>query len=175
MQHSDHVRLIRDGVGGGTTWAELGSGTGAFTLALADLLGPEGTIYSVDRDEGALRQQALALRRRFPGVTLHQHAADFTQPLELPAVDGLVMANSLHFVRDKLAVLARIIGYLREGSRFILVEYDSDRGNPWVPFPISFETWGSFASQAGLVDTRRIGTVPSRFLGSIYAALSLRP
>ena len=175
MDHSDHVSLIRDGVGGGPTWAELGSGTGAFTLALADLLGPGGTIYSVDRDADALRRQALALRQRFPNVAIHQLAADFTQPLELPTVDGLLMANSLHFARDKVAVLPGIIGHLRPGGRFILVEYDTDRGNPWVPYPLSFETWKSVAAAVGLADTRRIATVPSRFLGSIYAALSVRP
>jgi hypothetical protein len=31
------------------------------------------------------------------------------------------------------------------------------------------------AAAAGLVDTRHIGSVPSRFLGSIYAAVSFRP
>ena len=41
MEHDDHVGLIRDGVeGAGLRWLELGAGRGAFTLALADLLGP---------------------------------------------------------------------------------------------------------------------------------------
>jgi precorrin-6B methylase 2 len=78
VDHADHVRLIRDGVGGGTTWADLGSGAGAFTLALADLLGPGATIYSIDRDRTALAHQARALAERFPGVTVHHLAADFT-------------------------------------------------------------------------------------------------
>ena len=42
MDHADHVRLIRGAVTPGTTWAELGSGDGAFTLALAELVGSEG-------------------------------------------------------------------------------------------------------------------------------------
>jgi len=65
VDHDDHVALIRGGVGGGTTWADLGSGSGAFTLALADLLGPGATIYSVDRDQAALAKQSSALRDRF--------------------------------------------------------------------------------------------------------------
>lgn len=174
MDHADHVNLIGDGVGGGTTWADLGSGTGAFTLALADLLRPGGTIYSVDRDEAALRQQARAMERSFPDVTLHQLTADFKQPLELPQLDGVVMANSLHFVRDKVPVLVRIAGHLRPGGRFVLVEYDTDGGNPWVPHPLSYETWTSMAARAGLAETRHIASVPSRFLGSMYAALSVR-
>jgi SAM-dependent methyltransferase len=174
MEHRDHVELIREGVeGAGRTWADLGSGRGAFTLALADLLGPGATIHSVDRDGRALREQATALGARFPEVALHQRVADFTGPLELPELDGVVMANSLHFVRDKLPVVRRITGHLRPGGRFVLVEYDADRGNPWVPHPLSFRSWAALAAEAGLRDTRRIASVPSRFLGSIYAAVGL--
>jgi SAM-dependent methyltransferase len=175
MDHHDHVTLIRDGVsGGGSAWADLGSGTGAFTLALADLLGHGGVLYSVDRDRAALRVQADAMRARFPGVALHQVTADFSRPLELPRLDGIVMANSLHFVREKAPVLALVRGYLREGGRLVLVEYDADRGNPWVPHPLSFETWREVSAAAGFGETRRLASVPSRFLGSFYAAVSLR-
>ena len=38
MDHTDHVNLLRDAVGLGGTWADFGSGTGAFTLALAELI-----------------------------------------------------------------------------------------------------------------------------------------
>src|SRR5262245_14223699 len=114
MRHEDHVQLLRGGVPGpGGTWADLGSGTGAFTLALADLLGPSGTIYSVDQDRRALREQERALRARFPALTMHYLVADFTRQLDLRTLDGVVMANSLHFVREKGPVLALVRGYLK--------------------------------------------------------------
>ena len=51
MDHADHVRLLRDGVPHEPgTWADLGAGSGAFTLALADLLPPGSLIYAVDKD-----------------------------------------------------------------------------------------------------------------------------
>jgi SAM-dependent methyltransferase len=174
MDHRDHVGLLRDGVaGGGHVWADFGSGEGAFTLALADLLGPSGAIYSIDRDGRAIQVQREALRRAFPSVTVTPLIADFTAPLELPPLDGIVMANSLHFERDKLAVLRLVVGYLRPDGRLVLVEYDTDRGNPYVPYPLSFRTWVSLAAEAGLHGTRRLASVPSRFLGSIYSAVSL--
>jgi SAM-dependent methyltransferase len=175
MDHRDHVLLLRDGVtGGGDTWADLGSGEGAFTLALADLLGPGGSIHSVDRDGRALRVLARALRDAFPATRVATLEADFTKPLGLPPLDGIVMANSLHFQRDKLAVLRLVRGYLRPGGRLVLVEYDTDHGNHWVPFPVSSRSWPALAAEAGFGETRLLASVPSRFLGSIYSALSVR-
>ncbi|MDQ2806009.1 MAG: class I SAM-dependent methyltransferase [Chloroflexota bacterium] len=176
MEHRDHLALLRDGIADpGGVWADLGAGWGAFTLALADLLGSTGTIYALDRDRTALREAAQAVRARFPAITLHSQVADFTQPLDLPPLDGIVMANALHFVRDKAPVLAHIAGLLRPGGRLILVEYDADRGNPWVPHPLAYPTWATLAARAGFRDTRRLATVPSRFLGAIYSALSFAP
>src|SRR5512135_343406 len=98
MNHADHVRLLHDGVPGpGGTWADLGSGGGAFTLALADQLGTSGEIYSVDQDRGALREQERRMRAQFPDRHVRYLTADFSLPLTLPQLDGIVMANSLHF------------------------------------------------------------------------------
>jgi len=71
--------------------------------------------------------------------------------------------------------LALVRGYLKHGGRLLLVEYDSDRGNTWVPHPMSFDTWRDVAAEAGFVETRKLATVPSRFLHTIYSALSLAP
>jgi len=176
MNHADHVRLLRDGIPGpGGVWADLGAGSGAFTLALADLIGPGGVIFAVDRDAGALRELARAMRARFPQVALHAQVGDFSGPLRLPPLDGLVMANSLHFVRRKEPTLALARGLLRPGGRLILVEYNADRGNMWVPHPLSYGTWEQVAGAAGFTGTRRLAAVPSSFLGEIYAALSFAP
>ena len=178
MDHRDHVGLLRAGVPDRAgTWADIGAGPGAFTLALADLLGPDGRVIAVDRDGGALERNADALAGRFPDVPLTTIVADFTGPLALPPLDGLVAANSLHFVPrvGQVEVIRRLAGYLRPGGRFIVVEYDVDRGTPWVPHPFAAGTWEQLASAAGLIDTEEIGRVPSRFLGAIYAAVSRRP
>ncbi len=171
MNHADHVALLRDGVTG-SLWADLGSGTGAFTLALAELLGPGSVIYSVDKDGGSLRQQQAALRTRFPETTVNVQHADFTRPLALPALDGIVMANSLHFVRHKLPVLQQVKAYLRPGGRLILVEYNVDHGNMWVPHPLSYPSWERLAGQAGFSHTERLNSRPSSFLKEIYSAVS---
>lgn len=173
MDHQDHVDLLANGIPEpGGVWADLGSGHGAFTLALADLIGSSGEIYSVDKDKEALRQQQAVLQNRFPAVTVHYRVADFTRPQDLPPLDGVVMANALHFVRHKDGTVRLIRNYLKPGGRFLLVEYNTDRGNPWVPHPLSFATWTELARQSGFKHTTLLATRPSRFLGEIYAAAS---
>jgi ubiquinone/menaquinone biosynthesis C-methylase UbiE len=175
MNHQDHINLLQKGIPEkGGQWADLGSGTGAFTLALADLIGPTGHIYTIDKDLRALKEQEKAMRVSFPATTVHYMTADFTRQLDLPPLDGIIMANSLHFVRHKDPVLQLIRSYLRPGGRFILVEYNADRGNMWVPYPLSYGTWETLSRHNGFTQTRLLATVPSRFFGEIYSALSFQ-
>ena len=179
MNHSDHVHLLRKGIAEqgdtGSLWADLGSGTGAFTLALAELIGPTGRIYSVDKDAGALRQQERAMRAFSPAMSVTYLHKDFTRSLDLPPLDGIVMANSLHYVRQKDEQLQRVYHYLRPGGRLLLVEYNVDRGNMWVPYPLSYETWSILAQHNGFAETRLLEKRPSSFLKEMYSAISLRP
>ncbi len=177
VQHADHVALLRPGVTRPLgAWADFGSGAGAFTLALAELLGPGGVIYAIDRDTGALSTLADRMAARFPGVALHTLAADFARPLpaSLPPLAGLVMANALHFIPDKhkAAIVQQIKAHLQPGGRWLLVEYNVDHGNPWVPHPLSFGTWQTLAQQVGFAQTRLLATRPSSFLREFYAAES---
>ena len=188
MDHRDHVALLRPAIEAGGRWADIGAGDGAFTLALADLLGPGGRIVAVDRDRAALDRAAAAVAARFPDTTLTTVVADFTRPLALAAegpddlsldvgLDGLIAANSLHFVprERQVDVVRALASLLRPGGRFAIVEYDADRGNPWVPNPFASTSWPRLAEAAGLVGTHEIGRVPSRFLRAIYSAVSVRP
>jgi SAM-dependent methyltransferase len=164
LQRDELVSLIEGGVAErGGLWADLGAGEGAFTLALADLLGPDAHIVAVDKDPRALRAIGHGVETR---------VADFTKPLDLRDLDGIVMANSLHYVRDRQPVLQSVRAMLRQGGRLIIVEYGADRGNPWVPYPFTYARWETMAAQAGFKSTRLLKTVPSRWLGSMYSAVS---
>lgn len=173
MDHRDHVHLLMEAVGTkGGTWADFGSGGGAFTLALAELLETEGVIYSIDKNSGILKRQEEIMGRRFPEVKVHYINGDFKKPLPLPKLDGLVAANTLHFLGDKNGVIELLKSYLRPGGRFVVVEYNTDKGNHWVPHPFSYPSWKKMAGKLGLTGTEKTAAVPSSFLGEIYAAVS---
>jgi SAM-dependent methyltransferase len=174
MNQHDYVELLRPAdLSSGGTWADLGAGSGAFTFALRELVGPEAGIYAVDRDRVRLEELERAWRTRFGDVSrLHVLRADFTRPLELPLLDGIVMANSLHFHKDKLTVLRHVGALLKTGGSLLLVEYNVDSGNIWVPYPLSFENYRELVPRAGFSEPRLLATHPSSFLKGFYSAIA---
>lgn len=167
--------LLRPGVPGpGGVWADIGCGDGIFTAALHSLIQPGGEIYAVDKSRRALEALTRDFRAGFPGTALHPTLADFTHPLALPPLDGLVMANSLHFVKKKTPVLARLTGLLKPGGRLIVVEYNTSRGNFAVPHPLDEAGFLILARKAGLCEARIQAKIPSTFLGEMYAGLAFK-
>ncbi len=179
MRTEECIALIREGVEGHAgSWADLGSGAGAFTAALAEILGPGTHLVSVDRDRRGLQAQERELSGRYPGVRLTTLAGDFTADMAVPPLDGILMANSLHFQRDTCAVLAHAARWLKPGGRMIIVEYDVQRAGPWIPHPVPFGVLVEAAACAGLSAPRLLARRPSRYhgagaggVGGMYAAL----
>jgi ubiquinone/menaquinone biosynthesis C-methylase UbiE len=174
MNHNDHINLLRPAnLPSGGTWADFGAGSGAFTLALRELIGPEAEIYAVDKDRSRLAELEREYHARFVDLAhLHILPADFSRTLALPPLDGIVMANSLHFFKDKEAILCHVHSFLKPGGALLLVEYNVDTGNLWVPHPFSFETWLKLAPRAGFGIPRQLATHPSSFLRGFYSAIT---
>src|ERR1700733_10400314 len=78
-------------------WCDLGCGTGTFTTALAEMLAPGSTIHAVDLDQKALEE----IPGRYHGGEICYILGDLqSSSLRLPSVDGILMANSLLFIRE---------------------------------------------------------------------------
>jgi len=173
MDRDDAIALVRDAVvEPGGTWADLGAGTGTFSRALASLLGPTGRVYAVDRDARALHElERLAGRHPTGGASIRTVVGDFTRAITLPPLDGVVLANALHFVpyADQAAVLRHAAGTVRPGGTIVVIEYDRRHANPWVPYPISPAAVAELARQAGLGEPRLLATRPSAYSGTLYS------
>lgn len=159
----DALTLIKPATPSGPRWADLGCGSGLFTRALATLLADGSTIEAID----AAPQPAIASPN--PAVEIRFRQQDFTQ--DRPAgLDGVLMANSLHFVQDKPRFLKGL------GARqVIIVEYDTTLANPYVPFPVSWAELEPLLRDAGLSEVHRLGDRPSAFgKVTMYAAAAKR-
>ena len=178
MKHRDAVALLEGAVPRVPgAWADLGSGDGTFTRALAELVGPGSRIYAVDRDASALA--SLARQKVAAGVEVIPVTADFTGPFGLPGLegrllDGILLANALHFVPDPAEVLGRLASRVRPGGRVVVVEYNNRPASRWVPYPVPSVQWPVLAVRAGLMAPVVTGSGRSAFGGALYVAMAER-
>ena len=150
-------------------WADLGSGDGTFTLALAALLPAGSTIHAIDLDATALSR----IPTTHAGTAIVTHVHDFTQPgWPTGRLDGVVLANSLHHVRDQAGFLQLCAAEAGSLKRYLVVEYDTDAANRWVPYPISRRRLATVFTEAGYPSIQWLGTRPSLYRrAALYAAL----
>lgn len=159
MTHTEAVALIQNGnIQAGQTWADVGAGSGRFTYALAELLGPEGQVYALDLQPSL---EAGPVSEKLAKVESRQ--VDFREGISLSGLDGLLMANSLHYAPSAADALRKLLPSLKTGGLLIVVEYDTNQGNPWVPYPISRADFDSLAAKVGLHSVQELGRHPSRY------------
>ncbi len=153
-------------------WADLGAGQGRFTLALAHLFAAKAAdheIVAIDTNPNALAQ----LPKQVKGVRISTKVGDMKQAGDFCPYDGLIMANSLHYIRKKKAFFEAARRWMKPGAVFILVEYDTSWPNPWVPFPLTFAGFRQNATQWGLEEVEKINEKPSIYRSAnIYAAFA---
>jgi trans-aconitate methyltransferase len=133
------------------TWCDLGCGSGLFTNALASLLEKESKIYAIDKSVQHIQSESQDIEIDF-------HQLDFlTEPLPFLGIDGILMANSLHYVPEKISFLARLKEHLSPNGQLIFVEYEMIKGNHWVPYPITFDQLRKTLHDLDLKQIRKVG------------------
>ena len=170
MRLPDAIDMLRGGPPADrpSTWADLGCGDGTFTRALSTLLAPGSLIHAVDRDARALR----GIPGQTNGTVIETHAADFTVlPWPFQELDGILMANSLHYVQAQEAFVQNAASSLST-RRFLVVEYDTTRANPWVPHPLDRHALAALFRHAGYGTIRFLASRPSLYRrAGLYSAL----
>jgi ubiquinone/menaquinone biosynthesis C-methylase UbiE len=112
----------------GAVVADLGAGTGAFSVPMARAVGPSGKVYAVEIDRGLvdyMRDKARAQQVANMAPVL----GTFTDPA-LPArdVDLAFFHDALHHIADRAGYLARLVTYLKPTARIAIVELDTVKG-----------------------------------------------
>jgi SAM-dependent methyltransferase len=150
-----------------SAFADLGCGNGLFTKALAQLLAPQSTNYAVDKNQTALNSFSVDAN-----IQLQKINIDFIED-EFPFknLSGILMANSLHYVKDKTAFLLKAKASLAQDGYFIIVEYDTNKANRWVPYPVSFSSLHSLFERINFHSVQKLQTYPSRYWQNMYSAL----
>lgn len=172
MRTEDAIQFIRHkklSVPGPSRWADLGCGSGTFTTALAHFLQPGSVIHAVDK------KLTAGLHIPVPdGVQVKTLELDFVKD-ELPfsQLDGIVMANALHYVREQSAFIEKIEKHLQPDGRLLIVEYNTDKPVPtWVPYPLSYHSLEKLFKMHGYKQIEMIQERPSVYgNANLYTAL----
>lgn len=150
-------------------WIDLGCGTGTFTLALASILEEESIIYAIDSNGSALKQ----LPSTYNKVIIEKLVLDFVSAdLPIHQINGVLIANSLHYVKDKESFLTNLKSHLINDACFLIIEYDSNASNTWVPYPIDFQSLKGLFSKVGNKSITKLNSRASVYGNrQMYAAL----
>ncbi|MDJ0987811.1 MAG: methyltransferase domain-containing protein [Desulfobacterales bacterium] len=122
------------------TFLDVACGRGAYTLAVADIIGNNGQIYAVDLWEegiGILSEEAAS--KGIQNITTF--VSDVAQhiPIEDDCVDACLMATVLHdLVADKIdqQTLKEIVRVMKPGGTLVIVEFFKKQGPPGPPKPV---------------------------------------
>jgi SAM-dependent methyltransferase len=151
----------------GDTVADIGAGTGIFSVPLARAVGTGGAVYSVEVDAGFL--PLIEAKAREGGVAnIRTVLGEFGDPkLPVRDVDVAFFHDVLHHVEQREAYLRALAAYMPAGSRVVVVDYDKNvPGIPHANQPemlIGPEDVAGWMRTAGFDVTREIEMFPDKF------------
>jgi len=162
-QHPEEV--IRSlGLQAGGKVADLGSGSGYFTVRLASAVGSTGKVYAVDVDREM--NDYVAQRAQEEGYNnIEVILAEYDDPL-LPesGVDLIFTCNTYHHLEDRVQYFANVREHLRPNGRVAIVDFN---GEGW--FQKIFGHWTASEviqkemEEAGYVLQREFTFLPKQF------------
>lgn len=106
----------------GDVLADLGAGTGAFSLPFARAVAPGGTVYAVEVDQALVDH--IEEKARSEGVSNVQTVlGEFTDP-KLPAqdIDLAFFHDVLHHVKDRAGYLQNLARYIKPDGKIAVIE-----------------------------------------------------
>jgi len=109
----------------GARVADLGAGGGYFTFPLAEAVGLEGHVYTVDTEDESLRfiEQDAAQRGGMPRQVTLILATPNNPHLPTSGVDLIFTCNTYHHLSDRVSYMRALAGFLRPNGRIAIIDF----------------------------------------------------
>jgi len=142
--------------------ADIGAGTGYFTLRLAPLV-PRGRVYAVDIETEMVKH--LALRAAARGLANVIAVRGSPEDPRLPgAVDLALVVDTYHHIEDRELYFSRLRGRMKPGGRLAVIDFKPDA--PMGPPPaarLAPEQVKAELDKAGFLFAEEHGFLPHQY------------
>lgn len=110
--------------------ADVGAGTGLYTLLFADAVGPDGVVYAEDIEPKFL--SLINHRASDLGLANVVSVLGREDSITLPAnsVDVVFIADTYHYFEDRQAIMKTVLSALKPGGALYIVDFDLVEGKP---------------------------------------------
>ncbi len=102
--------------------ADIGSGDGYFSFALADAVGPDGRVYAVDVDPDAVRAVSERARERGYANVVAVLARPEDPLLPDATIDVAFLCNAYHHIDGRVPYFERLRADLEPGGRVAVID-----------------------------------------------------
>jgi predicted methyltransferase len=149
----------------GSIVADIGAGSGWFTIRLARRVGPQGTVYAEDVQKEMIN--AISRRVGREGFNNVKPWLGTNNDARLPAssLDAILMVDAYHEVEDRVTMLANLAKALKPQGRLGIVDFRLDGTGPG-PAPeerVSPDVVVNDAKKAGLKLLRQEPFLPYQY------------
>jgi ubiquinone/menaquinone biosynthesis C-methylase UbiE len=152
--------------------ADVGAGTGVFTLPLARAVRPGGTVYAVEVDEKLLEHITETATEQ--GVANVQAVfGEFHDPLLPVPVDLAFIHDVLHHIEKRPEYLKNLASYVKPGGRIAVIEFRPGQGGHRTDhaMQVSEQQAGEWMTAAGLKQVEEINLFEDKWF-RIYQKLA---
>ena len=118
------------GIADGSVVADIGAGSGWFTIRLARRVGPQGLVYAEDVQPEMIN--AISRRVSREGFTNVRAVLGLKNDPRLPpnSLDAALMVDAYHEVEDRVSMLANLAKALKPSGRLGIIDFRLDGTGP---------------------------------------------